>query len=88
MALIHSFNGRMKIPHIDSILNNRGWIVLHLLDGNDPLYFYEGETPCKLLQRFVLGMTEERYNEEYKKYPEQFDTVAPLLQPKDALLRG
>ena len=45
-----------------------------------------GDMPDKLLQRTVLGMTDKRFNEVYKNYSKELDTVAPLLQPKDALL--
>ena len=76
----------MQIPHLDTLSHNRGWIITSLLEGNDALSFYMGDVPDKLLQRTVLGMTDKRFNEVYKNYSKELDTVAPLLQPKDALL--
>lgn len=88
MGLISSMRGRMQVPHADVVSCNNGWIVIHLLDAEDPPYFYMGETPCEQVQRTVLGMDKNSFKKARQEYPNDFKALAPLLQPKDDILDG
>ena len=87
VGLINSKNGKQQIPHVDTLQDNGGFIVLHTLDGEEAVVFYMGEIPSEVLQRTMLGMTKKKFDEEVEKFPSEYKTVAPLLQPKEELLR-
>ena len=88
IGLVDSTNGKLQCPHVDITQDNGGFIVMHVLSGEEAPWFFNGDTPPPLIQRTVLGMSQKTFDEERNKYPGLFKAVAPLLQPKDELLRG